>query len=593
MTFVFFIYGLSFFTLGLAIFVYPKRNSAFSLAPDLNLIGAFGLTHGANEWLDLFILINTSGSTHALEIIRSITLPASFLFLVIFGVKAMTQGRTGQRDWIVTVLSLQISVWALIVAFSKERLLMGDIGARYFIGLPGAFLTAHGLHLHLRQLRKTKLVPVLNHLRFMIGVFAVYGLLAGAFVKSASFPPASLLNYESFMHVVGAPIQVFRGVAAMFLAYATLRVLRVFHWETQSRLEEDKLRIHTIAAAAPVILFQYDKRGILRYVEGRPLELFSPDLNPLIGQPVTALFPNLDTDAIGKKPWATGEFYGDQVATGDRTYYLCCAPTHSGDGSVSGMVGAALDITQQLASRNEIEIYRRELSRTRQLTELGTMSQLVARRLWQPLQVAKLQIQRLLLDEESLDDPQRVTRILEQSMKEMEDATAQAQRLRDRAQVTAADPSATLALEYLFRRLASVYRDRARTMQTELVIQVPATVPLLAIAERELEYVATALIECMLDHQRETTPSQLIVRAALEDRRVTLSFTDTHRLLSPEEQAQMFVAFPETINTQGCGFSMAVVNEIVQTHGGTIEIDSQVGQGTTFRMSVPFQQASA
>lgn len=590
MAFVFFVYGLSFFTLGLAITVYPKRHSVFALAPDLNLIAAFGFTHGINEWLDLFILINTSGSTHTLEVIRSITLPVSFLFLVIFGIKAMTQGHPRHRCWMIAVPVMQISVWALIVILSKDRLLMGDIGARYGIGLPGAFLAAHGLHLHLRQLRKTKLAPVLKNLRFMIGVFLIYGLLAGAVVKSAPFPPASFLNYEGFMHFVGMPIQVFRGIAAVLLAYATLRVLQVFRWETQNRLEEEELWIHTIAAAVPVVLFQYDKRGVLRHIEGRNLDNLSPDPRSLIGQPITALFPSLDIAEIEGNPWGVGEVYSNPVTAGDKTYYLCCAPTHSGDGSISGFVGAALDITRQLAHQNEIETYRRELSQTRQLTELGTMSTLVARRLWQPLQVVTLQIQRLLLDKESLDNPQRVTRVLEESMKEIENATSQAQRLRDRAQVTAMESSKTIALNRLFQRLATVYCDRARSTHTEFVVQVPEAIPLLAIAERELEYMATALIECVLDHGSGETPSQFIIKADVGDQAVTLSFTDTHRTLSSEEQDGMFVPFPETLaNTQGCGLSMAVVNEIVQTHGGTIGIDSQAGQGTTFRMSLPLK----
>ena len=57
MVVVFFIYGLAFFILGFAIVVYPKKGSAFKLANYLWLIAGFGLIHGANEWLDMFIMI--------------------------------------------------------------------------------------------------------------------------------------------------------------------------------------------------------------------------------------------------------------------------------------------------------------------------------------------------------------------------------------------------------------------------------------------------------------------------------------------------------------------------------------------------------
>ncbi len=49
MIFVWFIYGLAFFALGLVIIVYPKKPSIFSLANHIWLIAGFGLLHGVNE----------------------------------------------------------------------------------------------------------------------------------------------------------------------------------------------------------------------------------------------------------------------------------------------------------------------------------------------------------------------------------------------------------------------------------------------------------------------------------------------------------------------------------------------------------------
>ena len=54
MIFVWFVYGLAFFVLGLAILVYPKKGSEFRLARHIWMIGVFGIVHGVNEWLDMF-----------------------------------------------------------------------------------------------------------------------------------------------------------------------------------------------------------------------------------------------------------------------------------------------------------------------------------------------------------------------------------------------------------------------------------------------------------------------------------------------------------------------------------------------------------
>jgi len=60
MTFVFFVYGLSFVVLGLTILIYPKKDSMFKLARHLYLIAGFGLVHGINEWVDMFLHISKS-----------------------------------------------------------------------------------------------------------------------------------------------------------------------------------------------------------------------------------------------------------------------------------------------------------------------------------------------------------------------------------------------------------------------------------------------------------------------------------------------------------------------------------------------------
>ena len=42
----------------------------------------------------------------------------------------------------------------------------------------------------------------------MLVVFAAYGILAGAFVPDAGFPPTRWFNYDHFFAVVGAPIHI-------------------------------------------------------------------------------------------------------------------------------------------------------------------------------------------------------------------------------------------------------------------------------------------------------------------------------------------------------------------------------------------------
>jgi hypothetical protein len=54
---IYFIYGLMFFVLGLAIALQSRHSSRLDLARSLNWLAAFGFLHAFHEWGDLFIPI--------------------------------------------------------------------------------------------------------------------------------------------------------------------------------------------------------------------------------------------------------------------------------------------------------------------------------------------------------------------------------------------------------------------------------------------------------------------------------------------------------------------------------------------------------
>jgi hypothetical protein len=255
MIFIWFVYGLAFFTLGLVIIVYPKRGSAFKLANYIWLIAGFGILHGINEWLDMFINLGEPFPPDVLKILRLVTLTGSFLFLVRFGTKVISESKKRYRflEFLPIVLFV---IWVVIFLRSNNKLLIGDIFARYLLCVPGAFLTAVGLFLQTPQFRETKLQGAIINLRSAAIAFIFYVIFAGLVVKPASFFGANFLNYDLFRSTFGGiPVQVFRALCACVLAYSTTKLLSIFHWETQEALRRSEQRCSTIASAVPIILF--------------------------------------------------------------------------------------------------------------------------------------------------------------------------------------------------------------------------------------------------------------------------------------------------------------------------------------------------
>ena len=105
----------------------------------------------------------------------------------------------------------------------------------------------------------------------------------------------------------------------------------------------------------------------------------------------------------------------------------------------------------------------------------------------------------------------------------------------------------------------------------------------------QLGQVFRHLISNGLNHGGETVPT-VHISAAASDGTWVFSVRDNGIGIAPEHSEEIFFLFSRRHNRQdslGTGISLAVCKKIVEQHGGRIWVDSQVGDGTTFRFSIP------
>lgn len=73
---------------------------------------------------------------------------------------------------------------------------------------------------------------------------------------------------------------------------------------------------------------------------------------------------------------------------------------------------------------------------------------------------------------------------------------------------------------------------------------------------------------------------------------VLVKISDTGCGISEENLAKIFDPFFSTKGHQGTGLGLSVSYGIIENHGGTIEVESRPGQGSTFTITLPVQQES-
>jgi signal transduction histidine kinase len=81
---------------------------------------------------------------------------------------------------------------------------------------------------------------------------------------------------------------------------------------------------------------------------------------------------------------------------------------------------------------------------------------------------------------------------------------------------------------------------------------------------------------------------KLTITSVLDGRLVTVFVTDTGTGMSEEVQAKLFEPFFTTKKVgKGTGLGVSISYGIVKDYDGNIEIESEVGKGTTFKLTFP------
>jgi two-component system, NtrC family, nitrogen regulation sensor histidine kinase NtrY len=97
-------------------------------------------------------------------------------------------------------------------------------------------------------------------------------------------------------------------------------------------------------------------------------------------------------------------------------------------------------------------------------------------------------------------------------------------------------------------------------------------------------------LENLVLNAMDAMPSggMIAVTTAKHDSAVRIEVSDTGTGLTPEECDRLFTPY-YTTKQHGTGLGLAIVQSVVSDHGGTIDVDSEAGVGTTFRVDLPSQ----
>ncbi|HXP02470.1 MAG TPA: ATP-binding protein [Stellaceae bacterium] len=259
------------------------------------------------------------------------------------------------------------------------------------------------------------------------------------------------------------------------------------------------------------------------------------------------------------------------------------------DGKPWLRVGTFRDVTEIHEYQERQAALQEELLARERLSAMGSVTAKVARDLRDPLSTIKNSV--FLVRSEALNETPAGARALERI-----------ERSADRCNRIISD-----LIEYsyssLLRRRAHVLddwlREMAETVCSETRLPLKLDLRAWALVEldpgrlrRALSNIVDNATQAFADSGDLGRAPRIVLRSRMRGGNVEIDIADNGPGIAPEILARAFEPLFST-RRYGTGLGLATTRQIVEQHGGTIELTSRIGKGTRARILLPLAEAEA
>jgi PAS domain S-box-containing protein len=247
--------------------------------------------------------------------------------------------------------------------------------------------------------------------------------------------------------------------------------------------------------------------------------------------------------------------------------------THDAEGRILDVVGVCIDVTE----RKKLE---EKLAKAERLAAIGETAAMVGHDLRNPLQGiagASYNIRRNLRDEPDPSTKEMLT-VIDNSV---EYANGIVTSLLEYSREMQIQRAPTTAKSMINHALAGVELPKNITIE-----DATTDTPEILADEQKLRRVFTNLIVNAIEAMPEG--GKLLISSINTQRDVSILVRDTGNGI-PGEALQKLWTPLYTTKAKGMGLGLAICKRIMEAHGGSISVDSIVGKGTTFTLTLPIQ----
>ena len=151
-----------------------------------------------------------------------------------------------------------------------------------------------------------------------------------------------------------------------------------------------------------------------------------------------------------------------------------------------------------------------------------------------------------------------------------------------------------LELNDVIEKVVNLFENQALFHNIEIIKNYQSDLPVIFADSAQLQQVFVNILLNAADAMGEKGVLTINTRSSRINDYVEASFSDTGNGIPPDQLDRVFEPFFTTKETgQGTGLGLSISYGIIQSHGGTIKVSSQVGRGSTFAVVLPKNRGKA
>ena len=254
-----------------------------------------------------------------------------------------------------------------------------------------------------------------------------------------------------------------------------------------------------------------------------------------------------------------------------------------------GILGLAAIFYTQHRHLAQVTALEGEVTRRQRLATLGNMAATVSHEVRNPLNAISMGLQRLRAEFQPTTQPAEYDRVLELVAGEARRLNTLVEEFLALARPPVLQPE-SIRVGDLLDEIVELIEPEARCTGVHVERLAPVDLPPLTADRDRLKQVLLNLARNALEAMPDG--GTLRLEAAGAPRTLTLDVIDSGCGIPREARPRVFEPY-YTTKVKGLGLGLAIARQIVEAHGGKIEVDPAAERGSRFRITLPLQEAGS